>query len=231
MSERTLCHFAAFRFGSRLWSYPPEERAEILRRWLEALRASAPRVEVYQVYPSRGHVDLLVWSALPVPDAQDPALFFRHFAQATNGCRRTFVPGDTLWGLTRPSPYARRGSDRAIDAVEGERQRYLVVYPFVKTAAWYRLDGDERQRMMNEHIQVGRQHGAVRQLLLYSFGLQDQEFVVIYETDDLAAFSDLVRELRETEARPFTERDTPLYTAVHHPYEGDDGQELVELVR
>ena len=48
-------------------------------------------------------------------------------------------------------------------------------------------------------------------------GVQDQEFVVVYETDDLTRFSDLVNQLRSTEARAYTERDTPLTTALHHP--------------
>ena len=67
---------------------------------------------------------------------------------------------------------------------------------------------------MGEHIRVGRQFAEVRQLLLYSFGLQDQEFVVVYETPDLAAFS-AVRELRGTEARRFTSLDTPVLTGRH----------------
>ena len=49
---------------------------------------------------------------------------------------------------------------------------------------------------MNEHMRVGRGYPSVRQALAYSFGLDDQDFIVAYETDDLAAFGDLVRELR-----------------------------------
>ena len=62
---------------------------------------------------------------------------------------------------------------------------------------------------------AARVYEDITQLLLYSTGLQDQEFVVVYETDDLVRFSSLVTELRSTAARPFTERDTPLHTAVH----------------
>jgi chlorite dismutase len=68
---------------------------------------------------------------------------------------------------------------------------------------------------MNEHIKLGKQYPEIKQLLLYSFGLQDQEFVVAYETEDLAKFSDLVRELRGTEARRHTLLDTPIITGVH----------------
>jgi chlorite dismutase len=72
---------------------------------------------------------------------------------------------------------------------------------------------------MNEHIRIGKSYEEISQLLLYSFGLQNQEFVVVYETDDLARFSDLVNELRDTEARRFTLRDTPLHTAIYRPAE------------
>ncbi len=81
------------------------------------------------------------------------------------------------------------------------------------------MSKDARQGMMNEHIRVGHQYPEIKQLLLYSFGLQDQEFIVVYEMDDLAQFSDLVNELRSTEARRYTERDTPIFTGVYHPAE------------
>ncbi|MGH2582257.1 MAG: chlorite dismutase family protein, partial [Anaerolineales bacterium] len=85
-----------------------------------------------------------------------------------------------------------------------------------KTSAWYLMSREARQGMMNEHIRIGKEFPEIKQLLLYSFGLQNQEFVVVYETDDLTMFSDLVYVLRDTEARRYTERDTPLFTAVYH---------------
>ena len=69
--------------------------------------------------------------------------------------------------------------------------------------------------MMNEHIKLGKQFFDIKQLLVYSFGLQDQEFVVSYETEDLPKFSDLVHQLRSTEGRKYTLLDTPLITAIH----------------
>ncbi len=99
----------------------------------------------------------------------------------------------------------------------GERHKYLIVYPFVKTAEWYLLDRETRQKMMNEHMKLGHQFPMVQQLLAYSFGLDDQEFIVAYETDELPAFLDLVYALRMTEGRRYTLRDTPILTAIHRP--------------
>ncbi len=100
-----------------------------------------------------------------------------------------------------------------------ERRQYLIVYPFVKTTDWYLMGQESRQGMMNEHIRIGKEYTQITQLLLYSVGLQNQEFVVVYETDELARFSSLVNDLRATEGRRYTERDTPLHTAMHAPAE------------
>lgn len=122
-----------------------------------------------------------------------------------------------LWGFTRPSVYTRRPTtqEQAIDL--DDRQTYLVVYPFSKTTEWYLMSRDARQGMMNEHMRVGHEYADIRQVLLYSTGLDDQEFVVAYETEDLPRFSQLVVALRDTEARRYTLRDTPIITGVHRP--------------
>jgi chlorite dismutase len=120
-------------------------------------------------------------------------------------------------GLTRPSQYVKRPSSQEQSLFSGERSRYLVVYPFVKSVEWYLAPAEERQEVMKGHMRVGHRFPQVRQLLAYSFGLDDQEFIVAYETDDLVAFQDLVRELRETESRRSTVRDTPIITGIHRP--------------
>lgn len=71
--------------------------------------------------------------------------------------------------------------------------------------------------MMNDHIRIGKQYTDVSQMLLYSYGLQDQEFVVVYEMDCLERFSELVAELRSSPGRAFTLRDTPVVTCAWHP--------------
>jgi nitrite reductase/ring-hydroxylating ferredoxin subunit len=91
---------------------------------------------------------------------------------------------------------------------------YLFVYPFVKTRAWYALPKEERQRMMDAHIAIGRKYPTVKLNTTYSYGLDDQEFVVAFETDEPADFLDLVMELRETEASSYTERDTPIFSCL-----------------
>jgi chlorite dismutase len=96
------------------------------------------------------------------------------------------------------------------------RFKYIFIYPFVKTREWYLLSKEERQRVMDEHIRVGTQFPSVKLNTTYSFGLDDQDFVVAFESDEPGDFLDLVMALRETEGSKYTVRDTPIYTCRLH---------------
>jgi chlorite dismutase len=112
--------------------------------------------------------------------------------------------------MTKPSEY----SDESRLEVRPGKDKYLFVYPFVKTRAWYALSADERWRIMQDHIRVGREYPSVDLNTSYSFGLDDQEFVVAFETDNPADFLDLVQRLRTTESSSYTLRDTPTFTCI-----------------
>ena len=93
-------------------------------------------------------------------------------------------------------------------------QKYIFVYPFWKTRSWYLLPMEERQKMMTEHIKIGHQYPRVKLNTTYSFGLDDQEFVVAVETDFPEDFLDLVQRLRESQASAYTLKDTPIFTCI-----------------
>ena len=95
--------------------------------------------------------------------------------------------------------------------------KYLFVYPFVKTRDWYQMPFEQRQAIMDEHIQVGNKFPSVRLHTTYSFGLDDQEFIVAFETDAPQDFLDLVMALRETKGSRYTLRDTPIFTCIAKP--------------
>lgn len=219
LTPRALSHFAFFKFKDAHFALTSKERQEFHANWLAGLRDAAQHLDVYQIYPAQTGADVLIWSALDATDPATTAGFFGRFARATNLHRHLVEPAHTLWGFTKPSQYTKTRSTQEIDPFAAERKPYLIIYPFIKSVDWYLMSRESRQGMMNEHIKIGKQYPEITQLLLYSFGLQDQEFIVVYETDDLGHFSDLVYELRDTEARRFTERDTPLFTAVYHPAE------------
>jgi chlorite dismutase len=215
--HRTLNHYSLISFKESYWSLSTNERQEFHTNWLRGLCAAAQNVDIFQ--STEAGIDLIIWSALAADDKLDAARFFEKFAVANNPYRDLIDLKDSLWGFTRPSQYSKARSKQEIDPFAETRKAYLIIYPFSKTTEWYLMSRDARQGMMNEHIRIGKQYDDISQLLLYSFGLQNQEFVVVYETDDLARFSDLVNELRDTEARRFTLRDTPLHTAIYHPAE------------
>jgi chlorite dismutase len=123
--------------------------------------------------------------------------------------------------MTKRSQYVDRHVHADGSEGEGRRTRikptgrkYLFVYPMVKKRPWYRLSYEERQRAMDEHIRVGHEFPRVKINTSYSFGLDDQEFVVAFETDHPADFLDLVEKLRGGDASAYTERETPIFTCV-----------------
>ena len=120
----------------------------------------------------------------------------------------------SYFALSRRSIYVGEhtpGFENRTHIIPGEGE-YLFVYPFVKTREWYRLPVEERQRMMNEHMQVGRKHYPVKNNTGYCFGIDDYEFILSFEAETPEKFQDLMMELRESEASSYTELDTPIFT-------------------
>ncbi len=95
--------------------------------------------------------------------------------------------------------------------------RYFIIYPMVKTRAWYGKTMEERQKMMNDHFRVGRDYPMVKINTTYAFGLDDPEFVVAFEMDDPSDFVSLVMDLREVPAAQFTLSETPIFTTIKMP--------------
>ena len=167
----------------------------------------------YSTIGLRAEGELLLWRmAERIEDVEETAAELLQ-----TGVGRWMSPALSMLGMTRPSQYVKRPTPQEQSLFTGDRSRYLVVYPFVKSTEWYLASAEERQEVMKGHMRVGHAYPQVRQLLAYSFGLDDQEFVVAYETDDLVAFQDLVRDLRATESRRSTVRDTPIVTGIHRP--------------
>ncbi len=120
----------------------------------------------------------------------------------------------SYFALSRRSIYVGEhtpGFENRRYIVPGEGE-YLFVYPFVKTRAWYRLPIEVRQRMMDEHMRIGRKHYPVKNNTAYCFGIGDYEFILSFEAESPEKFQDLMMELRESEASSYTELDTPIFT-------------------
>lgn len=193
---------------------PDAERCEDAMAFCQAVeQVRGVSTFTYSMIGLRPGVEILLWRlAASLEDLEEAAA-----AALRTGMGGHLSVAESLLGIIQPSQYVKKPTAQEQSLFTGERSRYLIVYPFTKSTEWYLLDQATRQRVMNEHMRVGHRYREVRQLLAYSFGIDDQDFLVAYETDDLAVFSDLVRELRGTESRRSTVRDIPILTGVHRP--------------
>jgi chlorite dismutase len=201
------------------FALPVEERRRLAEAFCAACAAAAEHLGVLRVYSLVGlhaGVDVLLWQAA---QAAQGLQRFQAALRRTGLYRYLEVPHQYL-AMTRPSTYVdphRGDAQRAV--VKPGGAKYLFVYPFVKTRAWYALPLEERQRIMDHHMQVGRRYPGVKINTTYSFGLDDQEFVVAFEGDSPSEFLDLVMELRGSESSQYTLRDTPSFTGLAQPLE------------
>ncbi|MEP6680866.1 MAG: chlorite dismutase family protein [Chloroflexota bacterium] len=215
MSDQRFVHAWLLRLEPAWRRRSGEER----RTDLDAFCAAAARTEqrlmqhTYSTVGLRAEGDVLLWRMSETLEQIEETAADLLAA----GIGAWLTPSLSMIGLTRPSQYVKRPTSQEQSLFSGERSKYLVVYPFTKSVEWYLSPAEARQAVMRGHMKVGHAYPQVRQLLAYSFGLDDQEFIVAYETDDLAAFQDLVRELRETESRRSTVRDTPIMVGIHRP--------------
>jgi len=171
----------------------------------------------YSTAGLRPDSDFLLWRIAGSVDA---------FQEQTKAINKTTLGGylSTPWSfvaMTKRSTYVDKldpfhTPESRTHIIPGKR-KYLFVYPFVKTRDWYLLPLEKRQEIMDVHIKAGNKYPSVKLNTTYSFGLDDQDFVVAFETEEPKDFLDLVMELRETESSRFTERDTPIFTCVQTP--------------
>src|SRR3954466_14700133 len=185
-----------------------EERAEHKREFIAACEgfSSQRLLRAFSLVGTRGDADLMLLTQATNLER----IHEFHVVLAQSGLMKWCSTPYSYLALTKESEY----SDESRLEVRPAKGKYLFVYPFVKTREWYGLPADERWRIMQEHIKVGREYPSVDLNTSYSFGLDDQEFVVAFEGDDPAAFLDLVQKLRTTESSRYTKRDTPTFTCV-----------------
>jgi len=212
--RRQFVNFMFFRVDRTFRALADDVKSEAKRELAEIIgRYSGPMIVLpYSTVGLKAGVDFMLWR---IGFEIEP---FQRMAADINKSlfgRYLDVPHSFL-AMTKHSQYVE---EHVHEGQEGRRLRivpgkkpYLFVYPFVKTRDWYLLPMSERQRIMTEHIAVGHKYPRVKINTTYSFGLDDQDFVVAFESDTADEFLDLVQELRETESSKFTVRDTPMFT-------------------
>ena len=212
---RQYVNFAFYRVD-QAWRRLPQREREAGKKEFKAVveeYASEMLILPYTLVGVRADADLMLWRI-----AFDLDLLQRMATKLlTTGLGTHLTPAYSYLAMTKRSIYVDKlDPDHPADRtrIVPGKSKYLFVYPFVKTRDWYRMTQAARQGMMDEHIQIGTKYQSVKLNTTYSFGLDDQEFVVAFETDRPGDFLDLVMEMRGTEASRFTLRDTPTFTCL-----------------
>jgi chlorite dismutase len=219
--RRQFLNYAFYRLDPVFRRLPREDQqaaadgfVDLVRKW-ESLDDVILRT--YSLVGLRADVDFMLWRI-----AFDPQCF-----QAMEAAIRRSRLGAYLsqvygfLSLQRRSPYVNKikGAGEAGVELEAGQGKYLFVYPFTKTRAWYRLSPHARQGMMDEHIAASAPFKGVHLNTSYSYGIDDQDFMVAFDSDYPQEFVDLVGRLRYTEASLYTQRDTPMFACAKAPIE------------
>ncbi len=208
MPERQFVKYTFLKVDPAWRRLDPSERETHKREVIAACEDYAQErlLRAFSLVGTRGDADLLLLSQA----ANLERIHEFHVVLAQSGLMAWCDTPYSFLAMTKPSEY----SDESRLEVRPAHSKYLFVYPFVKTREWYGLDPKERWRIMQEHIRMGKEYPSIDLNTSYSFGLDDQEFVVAFDTDDAGAFLDLVQRLRGTEASSYTLRDTPSFTCI-----------------
>jgi chlorite dismutase len=189
---------------------PAEERAQGKQELAAALNdfASDHFLRTYSLVGTRGDTDLMIRAVSPSLDA----IHELHVLLNQSGLMRWADISHSFLAMTKESVYSPEPTP--LEPRPGADSKYLIVYPMWKKREWYQLPPEERMRVMRGHIEVGKRHSTIDINTAYSYGLDDQEFVVSFDADEPGEFLDLVQELRGTESSAYTESETPIFTCI-----------------
>ena len=222
LKRRQFVNFAFYKLDPAFRRLSKERKEVAKKEFLEVLEEYDANNDMillgYTMVGIRADVDIMFWRI---------SYDMEGFQKMTTRLYQTdlgsyLIPSFSYLSQTKRSMYQdmfnpEHEEDRA-HIIPG-KAKYLFIYPFVKTRAWYLLTQFTRQGIMDEHIYVGNKYPSVKLNTSYSFGIDDQEFVVAFETDYPEDFVDLVMDLRETQGSLYVERDTPIFSCIANSLE------------
>jgi chlorite dismutase len=199
--------YTFFRVDPAWRRLPVEERQAHKDEFAEVVDSFADRFEHLRAYSTAGvrpDSDFFLWKISERYESLEG------LGVALNG---TPLAGwlETPYSYLATTKASQYTSARKARKITPRNSPYLVVYPFVKTRPWYALPVEQRQSAMDEHIRIGAGFPSIHNHTTYSFGIDDQEFMTVFECEEPADFMHLMLTLRETEASSYTERDTPIF--------------------
>ena len=216
--RRQFLNYSFYRLDPGFRRLPVEEQRAAAAAFVELVKTWESSddliLRTYSLVGLRADVDFMLWRI-----SFDP-LCFQSMEATINRSRLGAYLSHvySFLSLQRRSEYVNRmkGAGEGVELLAGQG-KFLFVYPFVKTRQWYRLSPHARQGMMDEHIAASAPFKGVHLNSSYSFGIDDQDFVVAFDSDYPQEFVDLVGRLRYTEASFYTQRDTPMFVCAKAP--------------
>lgn len=213
-TRRQVVSFIFYKVQPQWRRMPPEEKAEhrrefsaVLGKWRESEQM---KVLTFSLAGLRADAEMMLWRicySLECLQQMETELMQTRLGSYLE------TPHSYL-AMTRRSQYKIGHGHGEGNAMHCGNHRYASVLPFVKTRAWYQVAFEERQRIVNEYVDVIAEYPRVRMNTLYSFGIDDQEFVLVFESDHPGDIVDLKMRLRETENATYIEQDSPVFTGV-----------------
>ena len=219
LARRQYVRFAFYKIEIAWHQLDADIRAEHKRELNHVISTFNRRMLLrpYTLVGSRADTDILLWQIAESPQP------FQELATAirNTGMGAYLTMTHSYFSQTKRSFYEIRVAGRDGDTeeerlvIDPSEAKFVFVYPFIKTREWYQLSQYSRQGMMDEHIAIGGKYPSIRLNTTYSFGIDDYEFIVAFETDEPSDFLDLVQELRESTVSMYTLQDTPLFACTN----------------
>jgi peroxiredoxin len=208
MSETVYAFYPVFKATKSFRTLDVDDAAQevenLFKEWADGVLVRG----VYSTVGFRADADLMLWLVGPSPDSVQDALVAFGRTQAGRAL-------DLVWsfmGVVKPAEFT---ADHAPAFVKGEPpKRFLNVYPFVRTPEWYLLPSEQRAALLRQHGEIGREFPDVFANTTSAFGINDWEWILAFEADQLERITDCLRRLREAEARRYTKVETPFVTGI-----------------
>jgi chlorite dismutase len=208
MSETVYAFYPVFKATKSFRELDVDDVAQevenLFKEWADGVLVRG----VYSTVGFRADADLMLWLVGPSPESVQDALVAFGRTQAGRAL-------DLVWsfmGVVKPAEFT---ADHAPAFVKGEPpKRFLNVYPFVRTPEWYLLPSEERAALLRQHGEIGREFPDVLANTTSAFGINDWEWILAFEADQLERITDCLRRLREAEARRYTKVETPFVTGI-----------------
>jgi peroxiredoxin len=208
MSETVYAFYPVFKATKSFRELDVDDAAQevenLFKEWADGVLVRG----VYSTVGFRADADLMLWLVGPSPESVQDAMVAFGRTQAGRAL-------DLVWsfmGVVKPAEFT---ADHAPAFVKGEPpKRFLNVYPFVRTPEWYLLPPEERAALLRQHGEIGREFPDVLANTTSAFGINDWEWILAFEADQLERITDCLRRLREAEARRYTKVETPFVTGI-----------------